>query len=161
MSVDDPGVSAAFALRWHLPFPLVSDPGGDRYLRPLGLWNGESYGGVGVPALLVIAPDGREVYRYVSRDFADRPDDDDLLEALRSLGLFPIDLPAWEPEVELADSPDAFPTGEFKTYFGAALEIARALSTRMTDERDRAEAEATARMALSFLQAWAKRERAG
>ena len=84
LSVDSPERNAALARRWHLPFPIHSDPGGDRLLKQLDLWNQADRGGIAWPAMLIFDAEGREVRRYRSRDFADRPpNDDDVLSDLR------------------------------------------------------------------------------
>lgn len=157
MSVDPPGRAAALARRWHLPFPVLSDPGGEGYLRPLGVWNPEDHGGIAVPALIVVAPDGREVFRSVSRDFADRPTDDDVVAALDRLGLPPADLPPWRPEVEPEEDPGAFRTEAFGHYMRGVRSGSSALARRMVDAADRAEAQAVSTMAASFLDAWKRR----
>ena len=96
------------ARRWHLPFPIHSDPGGDRLLKQLDLWNPADRGGIAWPAMLIFDAEGREVRRYRSRDFADRPpNDDDVLSDLRALRLPAISVPTWTPDVEPVDDPGA------------------------------------------------------
>ena len=58
--------------------------------------------------MLAVAPDGRELFRELSRDFTDRPDDEPVLAALESLELDPVDVPPWRPDVEAAPSEKAF-----------------------------------------------------
>ena len=73
--------------RWRLDDQLlVSDPGGETYLQSLGLFDPEERGGIALPGLLVITPDGSEAYRYQGRDFADRTTDDEMYAALEGLG---------------------------------------------------------------------------
>ena len=72
MVVDSPERNAALSARWYLTYPIYSDPGGERLLQPLGCWSPHERGGIAWPALLVVAPDGHEAYRYRSRDSADR-----------------------------------------------------------------------------------------
>ena len=70
-----------------LPFPLLSDPDGKAAVRPFGLWDeAESVSRV---ATVVLAPDGREVFRHVGVDYADRATDDEVLDAVRALGSAP------------------------------------------------------------------------
>jgi hypothetical protein len=162
--VDAPGRNAAMARRWHLTFPIHSDPGGERVLKPLDLWNPHEHGGIGWPALIVTAPDGAEAYRYRSRDFADRPPtDDDLLGALRALDLEPLDPPAaWQPTAEPVEDPGALRVEAFGHYFRGVRSGARALAGRLTDITDQLEALAMSAMATSFLDAWKlRREVAG
>jgi hypothetical protein len=152
---------AAMARRWHIPFPLASDPGGEEILKPLGLWNEAERGGIGYPAILVFAPDGRETFRYRSRDFADRPDDEDLFGALGDLGLPPLDPPPpWEPDAAPEENPETFRTDAFGAYFRGARNICLALLMRLQGTDAVAELQKTATMASSFLDAWKQRREA-
>jgi hypothetical protein len=65
-----------------LPFPLLSDPRGE-LAKLLGLWNEEE--SVAVPAIVVVDRSGVVRYVYAGEDFADRPGDDELFEALDKL----------------------------------------------------------------------------
>ena len=140
VSVDSPGRNEAFRARWHLPFPIVSDPAGEQFLQPLGAWNPDERGGIGWPTLMLFAPDGREVYRMRSRAFADRPDDDDLFAAVRSLALSPIEL-----------------GGAFGPYFRGIRFGTIALAGRVSEGPNRDEVIAMSTMAASFLDAWKQR----
>ncbi len=62
-----------------LPFQLLSDPTGD-LAKLCGLWNDKE--SVAVPAIVVIDRGGSIRYLYSGNDFADRPGDDEVLEAL-------------------------------------------------------------------------------
>jgi hypothetical protein len=155
VNVDSPGRNAAMVKRWHLSFPIASDPGGDRILRPLDLWDEVDPRQIGIPAVLVISPEGEEVWRHRSRDFADRPDDSDIMRALESLDLPALDpLAGWEPTAEPEENPKVFRTDAFGSYHRGVMFAMGALAQRMKDPADRAEAEATARQASSFLEAW-------
>jgi alkyl hydroperoxide reductase subunit AhpC len=90
ISVDDPGRNAAMVEKLHLPFPLLADPGGGGAIKPYGLWNPEEKGGIAYPAVLIVGPDGEERHRVDSRDFADRPTEDEILEHLAALDLGPV-----------------------------------------------------------------------
>jgi hypothetical protein len=159
VSVDSPERNAAMAARWHLTFPLVSDPGGERFLRPLELWNPGERGGIGVPALIVVAPDGQEVWRTVARDYADRPvDDAAMLAALESLALPTIGLPRWEPEADPEESREALRTDALGGYMRGVRSGAFAILMRTTPEEPaHREAERVVAMATSFLDAWRER----
>lgn len=63
-----------------LPFSLLSDPDGE-VAREYGAWDESDQ--IARPALVVIAGDGVVRYVYVGENFADRPGDEPLLEALR------------------------------------------------------------------------------
>lgn len=160
VSVDSPGRNEAFRARWHLPFPIVSDPGGEQLLRPLDSWNRDERGGIGWPALLLFAPDGGEVYRMRSRDFADRPDDDDLLAAVRQLSLSPIELGPASAAAALEEHDGALRVDAFGPYFRGIRFGTIALAGRVTEGADRDEVIAMSAMAASFLEAW-KQRRAG
>ena len=72
---------------WHLPFRWVSDPKGERLARPLDAWNADERGGLFHPLVQLVGPDGQQLLRHRSRDFADRRDDADVLDALKELEL--------------------------------------------------------------------------
>ena len=163
VSVDSPERNAALALRWRLQFPIHSDRGGESVLRALDLWNPDERGGIGWPAVLVFDSAGRETFRFRSRDFSDRPpDDDDLFAALRALALPAIAAPPpWAPGVEPAQDPGALRVEAFGPFFRGIRSGVRGLATRLGDDRDRAEANRMSDMADSFLQAWAERRVSG
>ena len=85
----------------NLPFPILSDPDRSLSIEPYRLLNTEDPRGLAVPATVVIDPNGDEVLRLVSRDFADRPFEDVALDALKDLGLAPVEQPA--PTILLPD----------------------------------------------------------
>lgn len=147
---------------WHLPFRWVSDPGGEQLAKPLEAWNPRDHGGLFHPLVLLLDPDGRPLVRHRSRDFADRADDTDVLEALAGLGLPARPLPEpWRPEgVEPSPTGNAFRTEAFGPYFRGLRFGSLALAARMRDEQDAAEVRRTAAMAGSFLDAWTVRRAA-
>jgi len=153
LTVDDPGRNEAMRQRWDLPFPIVSDPNGDTWLRPMGLWNPDERDGIGIPAVVVLDRDGHEVGRIVSRDFADRPPELSSVIALAATaGLPPIDhRQPWIADTEPTDHPGAFRADAFGTYFRAIQFATRALSSRLTDPSDIAEAQAMQMMCAEFL----------
>ena len=147
---------------WRLPFRWVSDPDGTRLAKPLDAWNDAERGGLFRPLVLLVAPGGDVVLEHRSRDFADRPDDDDVLEALRGLGLPPRPVPAaWSPDVEPQPTDAAFRAEAFGAYFRGIRFAMRALVGRMRDEQDAGEVTRTEKMAASFLEAWSTRREAG
>ena len=159
-SVDPPAAQLAMNATWDLPFRWVSDPDGSRLGRPLDAWNAEERGGLLMPLVLLVAPDGRELVRHRSRDFADRADDSDVLEALRELALPEAEPPApWAPaDVAPQPSERAFRPSAFGPYFRGARFTALALAGRMRDPADADDARETARMAASFLAAHKERQ---
>ncbi len=64
-----------------LPFKLLSDsPECEQAIKPYGLW--DEQGQIAVPSIVAVGADGRIRYCYKGQDFADRPGDEELLEAL-------------------------------------------------------------------------------
>ena len=160
ISVDDDVRQAGMTRRWGLEsIRFVSDPGGERFLGPLGLFDPEERGGIGLPALLVIDPDGNERYRYAGRDFADRTHDEDVLDAVEDLGLRAIEAPTWAPTVDVPDSLTGyFATDDILPYFRGNYFGALAIGWRLDDDDSRAiakEHRAMSRTMLDALEAWA------
>ncbi len=156
ISVDDDIRQAGMAQRWGLTgIRMVSDPGGERYLKPLGLFDPEERGGIALPAMVAFTPDGTEVYRYQGRDFADRTNDDDLWAALEPLGLPPVDPAPWEPTVEVpADLRGFFRPEDFAAYFRGNLFGAQAIAGRLDDPAAKAIALEHRAMAKATVDAW-------
>lgn len=150
-SVDPPGPQLAMNETWHLPFGWVSDPGGAQYARPLDAWNDDA--GSFTPIVVALAPDGREVFRELSRDFTDRPDDEPIIWALEALHLSPRRSGSWRPAgVEAHPSERAFKPASFIPYLRAIKVNTLALADRMVDHRDREQVLTEHRMANSSLE---------
>lgn len=145
--------------RWHLPFRWVSDPGGERLARPLDVWNADERGGIFHPLVLLVSPDGDVLIRHRSHDFADRPDDRDVVDALAELRLPAREVPPrWSPEgVDPQPTDSAFRPDAFSAYFRGLKMGTKALAGRMRDAQDHAEVQQTSDMAGSFLDAWTQR----
>lgn len=143
--------------RWPTPHvQYVSDPGGERFLGPLGLIDPNDERGIALPAMLVIAPDGSEVYRYQGRDFADRTTDDDVYAALDALGLEPIEAPTGGPVAEVPEDLRRFFTAKnFGPYFMGNKFGALAIQGRVEDPAAKAMAKEHREMADATLVAWA------
>lgn len=157
ISIDDETRQAGMFDRWPTPHvQYVADPGGERFLGPLGLIDPNDERGIALPAMLVIAPDGSEVYRYQGRDFADRTTDDDVYAALEALGLVAIDAPSGGP---VSDVPDDlrrfFPAKNFGPYFMGNKFGALAIESRLGDSEASAMAKEHRQMADATLEAWA------
>ena len=157
-SVDPPAAQLAMNRTWHLPFRWVSDPDGEQLAKPLDSWNPDERGGLFHPLVLLLGPDGQELVRHRSRDFADRPDDEDVLQALRDAGLPPRASQAWQPSgLEPRPTDSAFRPDAFGPYFRGIRFGMRTLAKRMRDPEDAAELQQTTAMADSFLEAWKER----
>ena len=129
VSVDSPERQAAMVEKLHLPFALLSDPGGKDVLQALGAYDPDERGGIGRPGVFVIAPDGREVFRQVGRDFADRVTEDELLEEVHALGLSATDQPTLTPG-EPEPGPNAMPVHALLPYCRGAKFAAKAMGMR-------------------------------
>ena len=81
ISVDSVDQNNAMVDKLLLPFPLLSDPEG-RVIKEWGVWT-ETDGGIARPSIFAIRSDGSIAWKYVGRDFADRPTDDELFNSLR------------------------------------------------------------------------------
>jgi peroxiredoxin len=66
-----------------LPFGLLSDPDGE-VIKRYGVWDEE--GQIARPAIFVIDSGGVVRYAHVGEDFADRPGDEPVHEALAGKG---------------------------------------------------------------------------
>lgn len=131
-----------------LPFPILSDPSGD-VLRSIDAFDPKAR--IGLPTILVLDPRGREVLRYQGRDFADRPDDQDVLDALEALRAperthtLPVRLGKAVPGRRAYRMEDLLP------YMRGVRSAAEALGGRIPGAR--AEPEAMQAMANRFLNA--------
>jgi len=156
ISSDDEMRQAGMFDRWPTPHVrYVSDPDGTTYLRPLELFDPEERGGIGLPGLLVLDPDGEVAYRYVGRDFADRTTDEEALTALERLSLSPIEPPVGGPVADVPDDLDRFfsPT-DLVTYFKGNRFAAVAIGGRLHDSESRAIAREHRLMCEATLAAW-------
>jgi len=84
ISVDPVENNRAMVDKLLLPFPLLSDPEG-KVIKEWGVWS-DADGGIAKPAIFAIRSDGSLAWKYVGRDFADRPTDDELFNSLRGGG---------------------------------------------------------------------------
>jgi peroxiredoxin len=81
ISVDPIENNRAMVEKLLLPFPLLSDPEG-RVIKEWDVWT-DAGGGIAKPAIFAIRRDRNIAWRYVGRDFADRPTDDELFDSIR------------------------------------------------------------------------------
>lgn len=82
--VDEPKFNAVMAAKLELPFPVLSDPGGEA-IKQLGLWNEEE--GNTRAGVVVLAPDGWELFRHEGQEDDDQPPDEQILAVVRAAGL--------------------------------------------------------------------------
>ncbi len=97
--MDPPANNLKMADKLVLTFPLLSDPRGE-LIKLLGLWNEEE--SVAVPAIVVLDKSGIVRHIYAGEDFADRPGDEEIFEALD--GLEDGEPKPEEPEVQVVGS---------------------------------------------------------
>ena len=142
--------------RWPTPHvQYVSDPGGETFLAPLGLFDPNERDGIALPGMLVVAPDGSEAYRYQGRDFADRTTDEDVYAALDALELGAIDAPDGGPIAEVPeDLRRFFAPKMFAPYFMGNKFGALAIQGRLDDDVAKAIAKEHREMADASLEAW-------
>ncbi len=129
IDIDSPGQHAAMVEKLNLPYPMLSDPDRSLAIGPYDLMNVSDPRNLAIPATIVIDPEGNEVQRLVSRDFADRPLEDEALHLLQGLGLAsvsPLVLNPGTPE----PGPRSMPFGDLRTYFRGAKFGAKALGLR-------------------------------
>jgi hypothetical protein len=128
-SIDRPAQHAAMVEKLRLPFPLLSDPDRDGLIRPLGVADERDAREIARPAMVLVDPDGAERWRFVSRDYADRlPEDEVVAEAAR-LGL---DRTAQAPPatVDPEPGPKAMTLEALLPYFRGARFAALAMGLR-------------------------------
>lgn len=155
---DSPEQNAAMVAKLQLPFPVLSDPAGERAIQPFDVWDAK--GAMAKPAIVVLAPDGREVYRSVGVDFMDRPHEDDVLAALDALALPPLDRPiTTASHLPPGPGPRAMPLDDLGVYLRGVRFATGGLAARARDPFDRAEAERTSAMAERFIAAQAATRR--
>lgn len=121
-----------------LPFPLLSDPDREAAIRPYGLADDKDPRNLAVPAMVLITTEGEEAWRFVSRDYADRLAEDELIETLRRAELTPA---AAEP-LEIGPAvpgPNAMPSDLLYTYFRGARFAVVALAHRRPEIQQEAD----------------------
>jgi hypothetical protein len=112
-----------------LPFPYLSDPDRSQAIQPLGVADEKDERKISRPALVMLTPEGKEVFRFESRDFADRMPEEDVLEAVRALGFPPT---TQEPPVigPAEAGPRTLSLRELKVYYRGARFAAQAMGLR-------------------------------
>lgn len=118
-----------------LPFPLLSDPDRTLIIEPMGVADPKDARNIARPAMMLFGPDGSERWRFVSRDYADRLPNDEVLEHVRSLSLTPTSQAA--PEVGRAEpGAGAMPFEGLFYYLRGARFAAQAMGLRHKDLGD-------------------------
>ncbi len=136
ISVDGVDRNAAMVEKLALPFPLLSDPDGTRAIQPYGAWHEGN--GMARPAVVVTTPSGGEAVHQVGEDFADRPDEDELVATIDQLDVAPVEQP---PPARGHPDPgeNAVNPRSLMPYFSGAKMAVTALSGRVHEARQDAD----------------------
>lgn len=129
IDIDSTGQHAAMVEKLNLPYPMLSDPDRSLAIGPYDLMNRADPRNLAIPATIVIDPEGVEVLRLVSRDYADRPLEDEALTVLHELGLDPVS-PLVNNQGTPEPGPRGMPFGDLRTYFRGAKFGAKAMGIR-------------------------------
>lgn len=115
-----------------LPYPLLSDPDRSGAIEPLGVSDAKDQREIALASMIIVDPDRNEVFRFHSRDYADRLHEDDVLEQAKKLGLGPTTQRAPRPGTpEPGDR--AFPVEMLPYYFRGARFAVQAFGFRHKD----------------------------
>jgi hypothetical protein len=129
ITVDSPPQNSFVMTDLALPFPLLSDPDRASAITPLGFADEKDPRLISRPGSIVVAPGGAETWRYLGRDYADRPHEDLLLDEVAGLGLPAIGQDT--PEVgDPVRGPNGTSTKALPTYFRGSKFAALALRGR-------------------------------
>ena len=135
ISADTPPMNTAVAEKLALPFPFLSDPDRSNAVRPLGFADEKDPREIARPGAVIISTDGEVVYEKVGRDYADRPEEEVLLEELERLDLSATTQDP--PELgERAPGEKAMPYEGLDHYFRGAKFAVLALRRRYRDLSD-------------------------
>lgn len=129
VSIDDPGRNAAMVSKLGLPFPILSDPDRSVMIEPYGVADAKDDRDLARPATVLMGPGGEEVWRFVSRDFADRLPEDEVLETVRDMGWLPVSQEPPEPG-DPRPGPRAMSIEALTPYFRGARFAALAMGLR-------------------------------
>ncbi len=137
--VDDPSQNAAMVEKLRLPFPILSDPQRELAITPYGVADPRDPREIAIPTTIVLDPAGNEVWRKESFDFAERPEEDTILDAVRSLGL-PATTQQSSVPANAAPGPKAMPFAALTAYYRGAKFAAVAMSRRFPEAKENAKA---------------------
>lgn len=154
INADSPGQNSAVIDKLGLPFPILSDADRDQAITPLGCADERDPREIARPGVLIVDPDGEPAWRVGSRDYADRPHEDALLDALTGLGLEPTTQDP--PEIGKPEPGErALPLHAIPPHFRGVKYATYALRNRHrdVDEGFAADAKAYGLMADRYMQA--------
>ncbi len=156
VSIDSDERQAAMFARWPTPHVQYVSDESREILEQINMVDPDVERRIALPGLFVLDPDGNEVFAYRGRDFADRINDDDALDALDALVLDPIDAPAGgpvDPDVDVSQK-SAFSPKLFGPYFMGNRFGAIAIGGRAEGDEAKSIAREHRMMAESMLAAW-------
>ena len=119
LSADSPLQNSAVMDKIAIPFPILSDFERDKAIIPLGFEDEGDPRHISRPGVAIISSAGEIVHRFVGRDYADRPIEDELLVELEALNLDPVTQEVAQPG-EIEHGEKAFPAEGLKYYFSGA-----------------------------------------
>lgn len=154
ISADGPGQNSAVIEKLALPFPILSDESRDLAIRPLGFADEKDPRKIARTGLVIIDTSGERIFSYTGRDYADRPDEDAVLEQLDELDLEPTTQAP--PAVGTPEEGEKALTVEgLGPYFRGAKFAALALRSRHREVSDdfRDDAKAYVQMVDRYLEA--------
>ncbi|MBI2324835.1 MAG: redoxin domain-containing protein [Chloroflexi bacterium] len=161
ISVDTTEENAAMVEKLRLPFPLLSD----RDAAAAVAWDvydavGGTHGPIARPAIFVVGRDLTLPYEYVGRDFADRPPNRVVFEALDSVRDRPprqldraVTAPGPRPLDAGSPSDKPMPLRDMAPYFRGASFGVQAIAGRTEDAAVKAECERFRAMVAEFMAA--------
>lgn len=156
VSIDSNERQAAMFARWPTPHVQYVSDESREILEQINMVDPDDERRIALPGLFVLDPDGNEVFAYRGRDFADRINDDDALDALDALGLDSIEPPAGgpvDPEVDV-NQKSAFTPKLFGPYFMGNRFGAIAIGGRAEGDEAKSLAREHRKMAESMIAAW-------
>lgn len=144
-----------------LPFPLLSDPDA----AVISAWDvydpvGGTHGPIARPAIFVVGRDLRIPYAYVGRDFADRPPNAviyEALDAVREVEPRPLEARVTGPGPRPVDASNPadkpMPLADLAPYFRGATFGVQAISLRTNDPAVKTECDAFRAIVGDYIKA--------
>lgn len=154
LSADSAPQNTAVMEKLALPFPILSDEDRKAAIEPLGFADEKDPRQISRPGVVIIDPEGEIAHRSEGRDYADRPNEDQLLEHLGELGL--VATSQGPPAIgESKHGDKAIPLEGIPHYLRGAKFASLALRSRHRDVSDdfRDDARAYVQMVERYLEA--------
>jgi hypothetical protein len=129
ISIDAPERNAAMVEKLSLPFPYLSEPDRSQAIIPYGVADEKDERHIARPAIVVVTPAYKEAFRFVSRDFADRVPEDEVVAAVQQMNLSPTTQEP--PELGTGEpGPRSLSPPSLRIYFRGARFAAQAMGLR-------------------------------